>query len=374
MFSGLNLKNEEKAVFALRALYQKYGYIPYKMSKFEEYDLYVRNKNFLISDSIITFTDTNGKLMALKPDVTLSIVKNTKDTPGFAQKVYYNENVYRISKSTHEFKEIMQTGLECIGDIGSYDVFEVVSLAVQSLSAISDSYVLDLSHIGFVSALLDGVACSEKTRKDILKCLSEKNQSELDKICTENKFDDSVRDKLRVLIASYGKIEEVLPAVEKICDTEELQAVYREFAELCGLLCQNGLDSAVRIDFSVANDMNYYSGIVFHGFIEGIPSGVLSGGRYDNLMKKMGRKSGAIGFAVYVDLLERLGLSKEHYDVDTVLLYDNASSAEDISRAVRELAGQAKSVTAQQSIPDNIRYRELYKLEGKEVKILERND
>ena len=76
-----NLKYDEQAVFLLRSLYSKYGYKQYKMRKFEEYDLYVRNKDFLISDSVITFTDTNGKLMALKPDVTLSIIKNTADNP-----------------------------------------------------------------------------------------------------------------------------------------------------------------------------------------------------------------------------------------------------------------------------------------------------
>jgi ATP phosphoribosyltransferase regulatory subunit len=73
------LKSEEKAMMNLRALYRKYGYTQYNMSKFEEYDLYVRNKNFLKSDQIITFNDLNGRLMALRPDVTLSIVKNTKD-------------------------------------------------------------------------------------------------------------------------------------------------------------------------------------------------------------------------------------------------------------------------------------------------------
>ena len=71
------LKNDERILFRLRALYRAHGYMQYKMSKFEEYDLYVRNKSFLVSDHIITFTDTNGKLLALKPDVTLSIVKNS---------------------------------------------------------------------------------------------------------------------------------------------------------------------------------------------------------------------------------------------------------------------------------------------------------
>lgn len=123
------LKSEEKAIFSLRSLYSKYGYLPYKMSKFEEYELYLRNKDFLVSDRIITFNDTNGKLMALKPDVTLSIIKNGEDIDGFKQKLCYNENVYRVSGSTHQYKEIMQTGLECIGDIDEYDAFEVITLA-----------------------------------------------------------------------------------------------------------------------------------------------------------------------------------------------------------------------------------------------------
>ena len=48
-------KNEERAIFTLRDLYQRYGYAPFKMSRFEEYYLYVRNMDFLVSDQIITF-------------------------------------------------------------------------------------------------------------------------------------------------------------------------------------------------------------------------------------------------------------------------------------------------------------------------------
>ena len=126
MFDESILKTEERAVFTLRSLYARHGYQPYKMSKFEEYDLYARNKDFLVSDSVITFTDTTGKLMALKPDVTLSIIKNYKDEPGVMQRVYYNENVYRVSDETHQYKEILQTGLECMGEIDFYNLCEVI--------------------------------------------------------------------------------------------------------------------------------------------------------------------------------------------------------------------------------------------------------
>lgn len=91
------IKNDEEAILKFKNLYKKFGYRQYKMNKFEEYDLYAENKNFLLNSNIITFTDLNGKLMALKPDVTLSIAKNVKETEG-TQKLYYNENVYRARK------------------------------------------------------------------------------------------------------------------------------------------------------------------------------------------------------------------------------------------------------------------------------------
>ena len=169
------LKPEERVLFALRGLYQQYGYSPFKMGKFEEYDLYVRNKDFLVSDGVITFTDTDGRLMALKPDVTLSIIKNTREAPGCVQKLCYSENVYRISGSTRCFKEIMQTGLECIGDVDLYNLCEVITLAAESLRVIDERCVLDLSHMGVVAALVDALAPDAETREQLIGCIGQKN-------------------------------------------------------------------------------------------------------------------------------------------------------------------------------------------------------
>lgn len=374
MFNSNILKNEEKAVFALRSLYRKYGYTPFKMSKFEEYDLYVRNKDFLVSDSVITFTGMNGKLLALKPDVTLSIVKNTKDLPDTVQKVYYNENVYRVSKNTHEFKEIMQTGLECIGNIDVYNIFEVISLAAKSLGAISESFVLDLSHIGIVSAVLESLGCSRETGKKILTCIGEKNQSGIEKICAESDISKEGCEKIISLVSTYGKIEKVIPQLRAICDTPELKSALAEFESICFLLVASEIGEKINIDFSIATDMRYYNGVVFQGFVENVPTGVLSGGQYDNLMKKMGRKSGAIGFAVYLDTLERLNLTAKKFDVDCVLLYDENCEAADLANAVNELIAEDKTVMAQRNVPENIKYRQLLKLNGKEVDVLENND
>ena len=162
------MKYEERIVFALRELYRRFGYIQYKMRKFEEYDLYARNKDFLISDNIITFTDVSGKLMALKPDVTLSIVRSGKDGGG-VQKVYYNENVYRVSAAAQGFREIMQSGIECIGEVDDCCVAETLMLAVESLRTISEDCVLDLSQLDIVSELVDALGAEAAMRREILK-------------------------------------------------------------------------------------------------------------------------------------------------------------------------------------------------------------
>jgi ATP phosphoribosyltransferase regulatory subunit len=138
------------------------------MSKFEEYELYVKNKEFLVGDNVITFNDTDGRLLALKPDVTLSIIKNTVYEKGCKQKVYYNENIYRVSKKTHRFKEIMQAGLECIGDIDEYQIFEVLYLAGLSLKAISDDFTLSVSDVKIVNDILTVANVSDGGKKEIL--------------------------------------------------------------------------------------------------------------------------------------------------------------------------------------------------------------
>ena len=360
--SDKNLKAEERASFALRSLYAKYGYSQFKMSKFEEYDLYVRNKDFLISDGVITFTDTNGKLLALKPDVTLSIIKNCKDEDNSVQKMYYNENVYRVSGSTKTFREIMQVGLECIGDIDGYCISEVLTLAAKSLMTVSEEWVLDISHIGILTDAIDALGLSGEDKRAVIKCVGEKNLHEAKKLCG----DSPEADKVLALISTYGPAREV---IVKLSDLGADEGYVSELSEIVSALEISGLSGKVRIDFSVVDDIKYYNGIVFKGYVPGVATSILSGGRYDNLMKRIGKKSGAIGFAVYLDLLEGLSDAAEKYDVDTVIIYEESESAASVARAVARISDTGASVIAVRKVPEKLRYKKLIKLCGGEVSI-----
>ena len=359
MIDSRILKNEERAMLSLRALYKNHGYLPFKMSKFEEYDLYVRNKEFLVSDSVITFNDTDGRLLALKPDVTLSIIKNGVDVPGCKQKVYYNENVYRVSGSTHLFKEILQSGVECIGDIDILDLYESVYLAAKSLSTISDRFVLDVSHMGILSAVLVNASTDETFKKSALAFIGDKNSHDLKKLCAEYGVKKDAEELLLSLIAAYGAPGKVLEDLSALRDIPATSVAYKELYDICKMLESSDVYANIRIDFSVVNNMSYYNGIVFKGFLDGICEGVLSGGQYDDLVKRMGRDSKAVGFALYLDLLESLGREDSNVDIDFLILYDDETNAEDVITVKTELISKGKSVLASKAIPDKLRFIEM---------------
>ncbi len=367
------LPNNEKVLLTLRSIYQSYGYLKFKMKKFEEYDLYVKSKDFLISDNIITFTDTNGKLMALKPDVTLSIIKNLKEDSKSLQKFYYSENVYRVSKDTHTYKELMQTGIECIGDIDLYSICEVLLIAYKSLAAINDNFVLSISHIGIILSVLENFNFTAEQEKMVFKYIGEKNLHGIENLCEQTGANENDYATLINLISTYGTIDSVIEKLKSISINSKMDDLISELENICNILKLNDLDN-IQIDFSIINGMNYYNGLVFQGFIAGIPSAILSGGRYDKLLQKMNKYSKAIGFAFYINLLEYLKSPETTYDVDILLLYDNTTDLKILNEKVQELTFNGYTVQVQKLVPETLRYKKLLKIKDRRLEIVESNN
>lgn len=338
----------EQTVNRLRSLYKRYGYKKYKMSRFETYDFYLENRDFLQSEHVITFTDLRGRLMALKPDVTLSIVKNAAGEKSELQKYFYHENVFRMMEGTHEFREILQVGLEYIGRIDLYAVCEVLTLARKSLEEIGEPYLLEISHMGLVSEVLKEAGLQEWAQRQALKLIGQKNVHELRKLCCTGGLSEDACALLEQLASLYGPFTEVFPKVKALAEhcakpaLEELEAVYR-------VLRESGQAEGINLDFSITNDMRYYNGIIFQGYVQGIPKSVLSGGRYDGLLHKFSgnKQSGAIGFAVYADQLEAYASSGKQYDADVVLRYDAEAPVSGVLQTVQQLTAQGLTVRAQ---------------------------
>ncbi len=354
----------DTVLYSLRSLYEQYGYKRFKMSKFEEYDLYLEYKNFLQTENIITFTDLNGKLYAMKPDITLSIAKNAK--PEEPQKLYYKENVYRSSRTTKEYKEITQLGLEYIGQIDAYTMGEAVLLAAKSLKLINEEYVLDISHMGFVSGLFESAGLSDVQQEKLLGFLGKKDTHEIRYCCEQFGLHSGVTEKIAALCEIYGSFDSTFPKIKALASTPKMLEAVDEMEALYSFLSSCGEGARINLDFSIVNDMSYYNGIIFRGYVRDVPFSVLSGGRYDKLLKKLGKNCQAIGFAVYVDLLELYDKSDKEFDVDTLVVYDSSVSALKVAAEVQAQIGGGKSVKALPYIPESLKFKELVRLGAEE--------
>ena len=302
-FSLANLQPKERASFALRALYEAAGCRKYHMGRFEEYGLYQENRSFLSSEQVITFTDLDGRLLALKPDVTLSIAKTAQPAPGETLRYYYHENVYRPSAESHTFQEISQMGLEMLGAVSEAQVQQAVCLAARSLDALGAEWVLEVSHMGYLFGLFDALGVPDAARAKLLEKLREKNAHELRAAAGAAGLADAA-DILCSVLSLCGSYADTLAKAAALCRNDAMRAAVAELEALAVPLEKAG--GVIRLDMTLAGEMEYYNGLVFQGYLKALPRPLLKGGRYDLLMQKFTPGAGAIGFAVYLDELDRL--------------------------------------------------------------------
>ena len=337
------LRGGERAAYLLRGLYERSGYRKYRMAKFEEYDFYSGFRDFLPGGQILTFTDLNGKLMALKPDVTMSIVKRTRATADCPEKLYYNEAIYRPGGDAREFREISQIGLEYIGRVDANTEAGIVSLALKSLAAIGGRFILEVSHSGYMAGLLESFSAPAAVKREAARLLARKNKHGLAKLLADGGAGAEAERRLLALLSvadgaanAYGSHEDdkicgraastglnknnehkqdsfadALEAAKRLVTNDRMAAAINELEALRAGLSEDLSYGALSLDLTLAHDDAYYNGLVMKGYIEGEPRAALSGGRYDTLLRRMGVPGlEAVGFAVYLDEIDFLNDEK----------------------------------------------------------------
>ena len=364
-----NLKPDERATLELRGLYEKYGYKKYKIGKFEEYSLYATNRGFLIGDKVLTFTDLDGRLLAMKPDVTLSVINNTAATKENSEKLYYIENVYRENRENHCFKEINQMGLEYMGHINKHSILEVMTLAAKSLKTIDPDYLLEISHMHYTLDLLEALELEEGAYLEILNNIRRKNMTGIAQAAERAGLDEKQTELLRQIPFLYGEMGATIKKAKALAIDDSMVRDVEELQEYCSALKSLGYAKNIQLDLSMVNDIDYYNGIIFRGYIRNLPGCVLAGGQYDKAMQLLGKDAGAVGFAIYLDELTKGKPQTSRYDVDALLLYSEDISPVEVIRAAKKLQKEGMSVRAETDVPSGLRYRYKYSIrEGQPVK------
>lgn len=351
------LKREETIINELSELYKSRGFRRYKPACFEEYSLYQDNKDFLIGKNVISFSDMSGRLMAMRPDVTLSLIRHNDILNDMAEKFFYNEKVYRQAAGGKNYKEISQVGVEVVGKIDMAVVAELTVLICRTLATVGENYVLDISHTGFTEGLLKEFGADKKQVTEYLKA---KNLHDFAKLSSVQKYDDKLNNAFKIAVKTEDNIVSKLDEAEKAALNSEMINAVSELKNLYKILQKFGYADKINVDFSAYGNADYYNGIVFNGYIKEIPHSVLSGGRYDRLLNKFGKCGGAIGFALYLGEIDRY-LAKDDDFVDYLIIYNDKTQIKALELAESRFK-EGSSVRISTSKPFGLAFKNIVDL------------
>ncbi len=320
-----NMSKKDLVLLDIRKMYDLYGYKRISLPSFEEYDLYNENKDF-IDRNILTVMSPNGKLLALRPDITLSVAKKiSKDQSLKYSKIYYQENTYNLTKYTG-YEEDEQLGIELIGKESVFLDFEIVDLAVKSLDIINEKSLIVLSHAGFISSIFDNLNLEYEVKEEIFDCINKKNSHDIKKILENNKFiSENVKELIYKIPELSGDLDDITKKLSKYGINDNIKKILLELKQLNNLLLKFHKKSKIVFDFSVIKNLNYYNGIILQGYIEGFPNVILTGGRYDRLFEKFGVDTGAVGFAILTDSLKGYYKDEDKNDFEILIAYDDGN-------------------------------------------------
>lgn len=336
----------------LKQLFVSQGYRRVMTPVLEFYDVYGKAADYLPQEMMYKLTDSKGRLMVLCPDCTVPIARlaatRLKGMP-MPLRLYYSHNIYRMypdlkGKST----EINQVGVELIGSSSMRSDLEIVELAVGSLEGIEEKYRLELCHIGYFKALMESLEADEETKEEIRLSIEQKNYGSLTALLQPfegNRAAEALR-KLPRLFGGAEVLDRAYALFDEKIARESLDYLKKIYEHLKAL----GLGDRVMLDLGLVNQAEYYTGIIFRGYFDGIGAEVLSGGRYDKLLQDFGEDLPAVGFAVNIDLASQKAEEVPAAQAQVLVFAETESHLGQAGQYLRQLT--AKGMIAENCVCD----------------------
>lgn len=293
----------------LLELFKSRGYSEMITPGLEFFDVFNQKSRYFPQETLYKMTDSKGRLLVMRPDSTMPIARvvatRLRDAV-LPLKLCYNQTVYRNESALKgRSDETVQTGIELIGSQMKMADLEVISTAVDSLSAFGMEFSLEIGHIGIFKTLVDKLEADEKDKDYIRKLIENKNFPALNDFL-DTFGNNHITSALKKLPALFGgeevfeKAEELIPDENVKCILDELRDIYVSVAELCGN------DGNITVDLGLVNKTDYYTGLIIKGYLKGHGEEVISGGRYDKLISEFGYDVPAVGFAVNVNSISKV--------------------------------------------------------------------
>lgn len=287
-----------------RKIFTTLGYSEIVTPGIEFYDLFSKGSRCLPQETLYKLVDSKGRLITIRPDSTIPIARVTatrlKDME-LPIRLFYNQSIYSINPLlAGRSDQIVQSGIELIGSDSKKADLEVVCTAIRTLSAYDDkNFRLEIGHIGFFKQLVEKLNVSEDVAEEIRWFIESKNYPALNDLL-DTIGNNSITKALKQLPRLFGG-QEVFEKAAQLFSDDKIDSILNNLKKVYEDLSSLGFDGKISVDLGIVNRTDYYTGIVFRGYMEGFGEPVLSGGRYDNLIKEFGRDIPATGFAINID-------------------------------------------------------------------------
>lgn len=319
----------EQAINTIQKRFKTYGFKRIKTSTFEQYDLYSKVKSSLDQNEMIKVIDRNGDVLVLRPDVTIPITRKlAEDFSELPNEIryFYVQDVFRHVDEFREGIESTQAGVEYFCESSPEADGEVIALAVDTLKDLQFQNIkIELGHAGFFKQLIEELDLNTAQLTQLKKAIQSKNVVDIESFLSTLSIKQEIKEAIVMIPFLYGNPKEVSEKARELVQSQKVQQILDYLLELYEVLSMYGLEDTIVLDLGLINHMDYYSGVIFQGFVEKYGKPVLMGGRYDELGLQFGANLPAVGFACEVESLLEASYSdalSSETTVDVIIHYD----------------------------------------------------
>ncbi|RKD27190.1 ATP phosphoribosyltransferase regulatory subunit [Caminicella sporogenes DSM 14501] len=322
---------KEEIIFQVKKVFKSFGYRQILTPTLEYYELYSDSYGTSFKDKMFKLIDNNGKILVLRPDVTIPIARmvavNYKNVKDFF-KFFYVTNVFRLNKFQNgNRREFIQAGIEYIGNSLPECDGEIIAIGIKALLKCGlENFHIDIGQIEFLKSIIDEIKINDYQRTMLCNLIENKNYGDLDEFLDELNISIDIKNLFKILPKLYGSPCEVINKARQLILNEKMKKVLDNLEEVYSILKDYGYDKYILFDLGIAKEIDYYTGIIFKGYVNNFGESVLSGGRYNNLTEKFGTFKPACGLGINIDkLVEVIGMygikRKSNCYTDYLVLY-----------------------------------------------------
>jgi len=288
------MESRREIEMRLRNCARTFGYREITTPAFEETELFTIRSGEGIIAEMYAFEDKGGRSLALRPELTapaLRLYVNEGRSLVKPIKWCYFGDCFRYERPQKgRYRQFWQFGAELIDADSAFADAEIIMLANELLTSAGVTFTLKIGHLACMRTLLSETppALQVAVRQALDKRESDKAAS----LLSENGYEHLVQPLLALTQAKT--LSEIFSIIGNIPEKERI-------VEICQILDTAGV--TYELSPAIARGLDYYTGIVFEAFAEGLgaENQIMGGGAYRLAHLFGGKDTPSVGFAIGFD-------------------------------------------------------------------------